>query len=211
MSTPYDQLFQVVLKVDYDTDNPYYNTFYYGASGLATITNENLEDLGLAFLDVFPDVLDRLFPDVASMTQVVVNALYEPALIYDNEFNIPGVVPDAPAPGFTAVSFRTERVRRDIRRGQKRFSPIADNVPLGEGINPAWDVYMLELATTLGMGLNGGPIGTAYTPVVVKRIAYTSPSGKPAYRLPNNDLEAETFDATNWNVVGVTTQNSRKD
>ena len=108
---------------------------------------------------------------------------------------------------FNAYAVRSNRASRAIRRGQKRFPGVIE----ADVINGVIQVVSLwaGLLATMASPIVGG--SSTYTPVIVKRVPYTTSQGTPAYRLPETIAEYQAFDVTSWALnQRVSTQNSRK-
>lgn len=175
-------------------------------------------DLRRAFAQSFLPVpagtgfLDDMFSAEVTYTSVEVVNLSDPTALHTFLTNSsPGGLADLTSP-FAAMGFRTNRVRTDIRRGQKRIAGVADtdyaNGVLASGVQAPADA----LADLLGSDKTNSldPL-TTWRHVIVGRIKYISPSGRTAYRLPETDEELRYFDATQWEVrPNMTTQNTRK-
>lgn len=84
-----------------------------------------------------------------------------------------------------ALGITSNRVRTDIRRGQKRFSGIAsgDVGTLG-ALTGGFLVVATELAGKIGQTFNytDGGNSLSFKPCVVSKEEYTTPSGSKAYR-----------------------------
>jgi len=91
---------------------------------------------------------------------------------------------DSSAP-FVAFGFKTNRVRSDIGRGSKRFVGIPEDY-LGDGgvLNVDGNAAGVALAGLLSEVLLYPDVGDtiSFSPAVVKKEAYTTPSGRTAYR-----------------------------
>ncbi len=104
-----------------------------------------------------------------------------------------------PAAPFLAIGFRTNQVRRDIRRGTKRFGGITETMMDANGAIPGGGITIADdLATLMGATLtytDGSDVST-YTPAIVKKEKYAVPGSSPvryAYRYlnPLNDTSRD--------------------
>jgi len=126
--------------------------------------------------------------------EVQVENIYDPVDFYTLPF-LAGENGDNPGENsspFVAFGFRTSRVRRDIRRGYKRFVGVAESAIGLEGEIAAGAVpSMVALANAMSATLTYDDEGNTltYVPVVLGLEQYTPASGKPAYR--PYDTEAE--------------------
>lgn len=105
-----------------------------------------------------------------------------------------------------AATLRTNRATREIRRGQKRFGPLAEAQQSGGTLTAAEITAWLNLGSTLAASVLGA---VTYFPIIVKRIFVALPT--PHYRLPANISEYVAFDITTWDInERITTQNTRR-
>jgi len=103
------------------------------------------------------------------------------------------------APNFVVVKFKSAKPTSSQQPARKAFSPLSENDINGGIVNSGTysTTNLTALATVLGQDLVGGA-GSIFTPVIVKRIPYTTTGGNPAYRLPASLGESVTFPATSW-------------
>jgi len=122
---------------------------------------------------------------------------------------------DAQSPA-AAWGFRTNRVRLDIDRGYKRFAGIPEAATQDGGVIASADLgYMANLADAMSDVLTYDDEGNtiSYSPCVVSKQKYTTPSGRDAYRYyPTLALQLEhTAIGIEWQAYGtVRTQRSRQ-
>jgi len=118
---------------------------------------------------------------------IVAKDVYSVTDFYSTGF----VPPYAGGAGGTAMSpvasfgFESNRVRSDIRRGQKRFSGLSENAFAGGGaVDSAYETLLNDLATRMSDVLSYNDEGNTitFTPCIVQKESYTTPSGKTAYR-----------------------------
>lgn len=161
--------------------------------------------------------MSAVVPEIAGVlhancivSNIAVDNLFDASQIYDAPLTVAGSGTGEVLPQFNAVSFRTSRVRGDIRRGQKRFGPVAEGFSLDGILDPASLPLLAPLATALGVQLVSGDTGDIYEPVIVKRIREGAAPGPYTYRLPTSSGEAEYFIAGTWEPVALTSQTSRR-
>lgn len=126
--------------------------------------------------------------------------------------NLAGTVAGDVSPPFLTIGLRSPRTSLLVRQGKKRFSGIPEtsitNGAVSAGVITAWNNFATGLNDTIPLVPPG--TGHVFSPRIVKRIPYTTPSGATAYRFPENAGEAISVLANNWELERVTTQNSRK-
>lgn len=158
--------------------------------------------------------LANLLTDKIDFERIEVDHLFNTTDFYvlqslsENEGN---VVQDAMPPGVT-VGLRFPTTDRAIRVGYKRFSGASEDSALNGFLTTASVNVWQTWANTLMPNIDSGD-GIAYRVVIIKRIKYTTPSGKPAYRLPNSLAEMGNNLSVPTSVVVVNalgSQNSRK-
>lgn len=84
-----------------------------------------------------------------------------------------------------AFGFRTNRVRLDIGRGFKRFAGVPEAASeLGGNVTAVYLAIAVDLAEAMSDILTYDDEGNtiSYSPCVVSKLEYTTPSGKPAYK-----------------------------
>lgn len=91
---------------------------------------------------------------------------------------------EAAAP-FLAYGFRTNRVRTDISRGTKRFAGVVEGAMMNGGTLSSSAITLLNgwadiMSAVLEYTEDGESL--SYTPCVVSKLEYTTPSGKRAYK-----------------------------
>lgn len=91
-----------------------------------------------------------------------------------------------PMTPFVAYGFTSNRIRTDVRRGQKRFGGVTEGYVSENGnIDNGWlDGTLTSVAEAMGeeltINLLGVPVN--FIPCVLGKEKYTTPSGKTAYR-----------------------------
>lgn len=209
-------LYQLVLSLidNSQSNNEFINSFFYDvddllpssivASSLATEFHDQVVDGAGGIMSVLQTAT------VARL--IVVTSPFDPTVLSISNINLVGLRAGTAMPKFVAWGFKSQRTRADIRAGFKRFGRISESDTAGDVPNGTALGLLNTLAGTLQTNLNpsDGVSSFIARPVIVKRIKYTSPSGNPAYRLPNDPLEYEYSVADNWGFDEITTQNSRK-
>lgn len=113
---------------------------------------------------------------------------------------------------FMAAQIRLVRGNTRVRNGRKAVYLPLETDYSGNTISAGTQTLLNTYAATLDDQLDPGGIDL-FTPVIVGRLAYTTPSGREAYRLPVSQAEM----GDNWSpIIGaivpvrVSTMNSRK-
>lgn len=227
-------LYEVVLESTYH-EQQIVNRFNYVSEGIPAAVNGSLLLLkGMGFIpdnNVYPT--GTLFNDLrtvqsneVSYVQVSARDVYSVTDFYENPYptNPQGLITNAvglsPA---VAYGLRTNRVRTDIRRGQKRFVGVPENANAAGGmIEASTRTSLLTLATRMAATLTVTDEGNTVTfvPCIVSMQKYPVPGSTPvryAYRYyPESDGgEAEQLEhiATGviWDAYASTrTQTSRQ-
>lgn len=115
-----------------------------------------------------------------------------------------------------AYGFRTSRVRTDVRRATKRFVGVVENDSGdGGGLSTGSLALMEDIAGYMSDVLTYDDEGNtlSFSPAVCGKEAYTTPSGKTAYRYYNTEAGqlAMTALGSLWEVYDTTrTQVSRQ-
>lgn len=115
-----------------------------------------------------------------------------------------GLRPGQIIPSFNAFKFKSAKPTSSQQPARKAFGYISETDVGGSSIvtGGSFQTAANTLATQLGTNLVlAGPM--TFQPVIVRRIPYTTPSGKPAYRLPEGLGESTTFPAINWSYDTV--------
>jgi hypothetical protein len=146
-------------------------------------------------------------------------SLYDPEDFYERPFPTPYAGNIAAGQGTSpalAFGMRTTRVRLDIARGTKRFSGVSeDQIDSGGVIASAALTRLASAADAMSDLLTFDDEGNviSYSPCVVGKQEYTTPSGKKAYRYYPTLVEQLTHIATGivWApYTTVRTQTSRQ-
>jgi len=208
--------YSLVLRSTYYTDlsNQAVNAFTYNTTEVVPTTAGAIA-LAQAFADLFFDDTFPL-PAITSTDTVWQNITVKsppvPTVLAIKTLGINGeTAPPSDSP-FVAAEFQSPRKLGNIRMGMKRFGLLSDvNVSGGNavvGFLPFLDAVSAALSATLTATVSG--VSVSFSPIVVKRIPYTTPSGSTAYRLPEGLDPFVFYVADNWDYTRITTQNSRK-
>ena len=156
---------------------------------------------------------------------ILVRDVYDPLDFYTTNFNAgtTGAIAlaDQSLSPANAYGFRSNRTRLDIRRGFKRYVGATEaNVQEGGRIVDAFLAAQLTtVADVLGNTQTYDDEGNTltYAPVVVSKFAYTTPSGRTAYRYATESEGgeaaqlAQVMNVDNWSPYDtIRTQNSRQ-
>lgn len=146
------------------------------------------------------------------MNRIVTTAPQFPTVVAVKPVFVTGSRTGQPLPLFNAWSFKSERTRADIRAGFKRYGTISETDVSGfvpaTGMLTVLEAFAGILSAELEFTTPGGDF--IATPIIVKRVKYTTPSGSVAYRMPQPGDPYEFSQAVNWVYDSVTSQNSRK-
>lgn len=148
--------------------------------------------------DTIAAKLQFLQVDDVIFVQAIAKNIYSVTDFYTYAFPPNTTGAQAGTDGLTPVDafgYTSNRTRSDIRRAQKRFVGIPESLVgnLGKFTTESLATYQ-DLGDTMA-DPNVVPAGTGsmtFTPYVFGRVAYTTPSGKTAYKY--YDTEAEQLD-----------------
>lgn len=113
---------------------------------------------------------------------------------------------------FACIAFKSRKPASNQQPARKRIGYLSEDDTQGTIAQNVLGYYAAldDLAIELGSDLAPAS-GNFYSPRVIKRVPYTTPGGKPAYRYPTNPGEAVSFPAIDWSYdVFVTSQITRK-
>lgn len=117
-------------------------------------------------------------------------------------------------PQFNAMSFTSAIPAIGQKPGGKRFGFISETDTAGGNLTDVSGLFdALDLCASLLGADVFSPAEITYAPVIVKRVKYTTPKGKPAYRYPTSPTEKDppSYDARDWTWdVRITSQITRK-
>jgi hypothetical protein len=178
---------------------PIVNVFFY-------IATPDTEAVATAFL--MAEAFEPLVPDAINTLQIttVTNSeLYVYNLLDPTDLEVRGLSGGGDTAGtvntqIDAIGFRSNRTRRDIRRGFKRIGGIPDSAVVDQALNTAFNTAAGTLAGLFGDQLltTAPNPNSAYDPIVIKRIFTGITGGKRQYRLPETEGELEYFIASQW-------------
>lgn len=121
------------------------------------------------------------FVDIEIFNQYVPTDFYNTPFLQGTTGNRSGV----PASPVLSFGFRSNRSRRDVGRGYKRFPGVEEEAMLDGGmIDPAVIAQMENLATKMGQTIDYDDEGNilSYTPCIVAKESYPTSSGRTAYK-----------------------------
>ena len=129
----------------------------------------------------------QIADDGVEFNEVISNNVYELSDFYTTAFpdNTNGLQVGEGAPSFTAAGFRTNLVTRAVARGTKRFAGVPQGAIINGGVlsgNYIADMNILAAAMTANLTYTdeGNPI--TFSPIIISKLKYTTPSGKKAYK-----------------------------
>lgn len=198
ISTIMALVYELVLKTLYAGQDCINRFNFYGTGTPVSVIPSYALLQGLGFVPsvtVFPTgtfarLLQDTLPSQVQFVQATARAILKenPTDFYDQPFTTgthgtrTGVETMTP---INAYGFRTNRVRVDISRGTKRFPGVAepDAGDLGKFVPDAM-VALNALAAKMGENVtySVSPESLTFAPIVCKKVAYTTPSGKRAYK-----------------------------
>jgi len=108
-------------------------------------------------------------------------------------------------PPFVAAGFRTNLVTRAVSRGTKRFVGVPhDQVLAGGVLSTTYIADMTTLATAMSAAITYDDEGNTitFTPAIISKLQYETPSGKKAYKYYPDLATQTTHSASgiNWEV-----------
>jgi hypothetical protein len=115
---------------------------------------------------------------------------------------------------FIALSIRSDRTRRDVRRGFKRFAGVTESDVTATGPVPTTLGRLGDVAASISGTITGdaGPLNVAFQSAVVplKRVPDSDPPQYEQFENEGAAVSASAFPVTYQAEDKVTTQNSRK-
>ena len=180
--------------------------FYHDTTPLGSGTAFELAALFLS--EVQPGIVECQ-NNLVTHTGLTVKSLFDPDDRYAVAYSSPGLLAhgDGAMPTFNAWAFRMNTNTGSVRPGHKRIVGLREQDTAGGAANGATIASALTVAAAaMGLALDGSTWGSAYVPVVVKRIL--TPLG---YALPENTLDAVFARVVSvaWEAL-ITSQVSRK-
>lgn len=193
--------------------NPFVNAFTYDVSDVlpssvvAQQLANNFRDQVLSGTDGWEDIVRA----TTTIQRVIVTSPFNPSVLGINTTPLSGNRPTPSMPRFVAWGFKSERTRADIRAGFKRFGVLSEGDTVGDAPSGSMLLILDAFADKMSavLEVSDGIDDYTATPVIVKRIAYETPEGNTAYRLPESPTEYQ-YMTCNWAFQSITTQNSRK-
>jgi hypothetical protein len=152
---------------------------------------------GVATSGTMLDKIMFLVSNTCEAVQAICINPYDPEDFDAQPFvpQIPGQDGGVPSAPFLAVGFRTNQVRRDIRRGTKRFGGISEGAIVDGGALSSSELTLaIALANEMGevQSLTEDTAVSTYTPCIVKKEKYAVPGSSPVryayrYQTPHDD------------------------
>lgn len=205
-----DDIYQLIMKGRDYQNREFSNTFYYLYQGPTDDSNQvPLSLINLFNQNILVDIV-RVFHNSSVVHTLETLNLFNVAEFEELTIATTGTETGPSGPSFVAVGFRSNRVVRNIRRGYKRFGPVAEDIIAGNSYDPTKAGTIQDIDNALGEILQDTVGGWDFVPIVVKRVKESDGAGGFTYRLPLVETEAEWANATSWEFYAVTTQNSRK-
>lgn len=208
-------LYIVTLSGHYGTEtgNPFVNVFTYNVDDILP-TSALATSLANEFASVVVDStagLKTILQGSATLDSIIVTCPFNPSVLGVEIIAVVGSRAGGAMPRFVAWGYKSERTRGDIRSGFKRFGAISESDTSGTEPTAAMLVVLGDFADQLNttLGVDDGVSSYSAVPVIVKRVAYTTPSGNTAYRMPESPSEYVYMNAE-WVFQSITSQNSRK-
>lgn len=163
-------------------------------------------------------ILQALQDSQVVFVQISARNVYDPTDFYTYAWTTPitGAVSGGGVSPSVAWGFRTNRVRADVRRGQKRFVGVALSDSANGGLFTGGAITRqnnMATAMTVPVYYTEGGNSLTYAPAVCKREKYTTPAGNPAYRYYASESAqlAQTVTGIIWERLPNTrTQGSRQ-
>lgn len=186
------------------------NVFHYLYIGTDEPDPDPLAALASQMTTIVLPAVAQILSTIVTLHTIEVINLFNPFELFAGPISVVGTAGGEGSAGFTCGSFRTDRVRRDVRRGFKRFGPVSEDVMNGNNFAPGVALAVTNIEEKLGTALDDNAEPGAFVPIIVKRIKEPNGVGGFTYRLPANQSESDFFYALVWEGTGITTQNSRK-
>lgn len=179
---------------------------------IAAVTVGAVNQLADRWLVAVQPAIAALQSEETYLQNLFVRNVFDPSAYVDRVYSstqYPGARTAVSTPPFIAVGYKAQRDRLDVRNGYKRIPFPGSDVIEEESYAPTASVALETLRSALSATLVSVN-GNQYTPIVVKRIKYTTPGGEIAYKLPENQAQMIYFLSTYALQPYVTTQNTRK-
>lgn len=210
-----NELYQVVLKSTYQNQT-FNNVFYYKQDSAEPEFDDASEQLALLFQEQFfigSDFLrSTLFHSFVTYESLKVVNIFDVTDYHEQLLEgYTGTGSVTPLPPYVSLGFRTSWLGPAVHRGYKRFSGLTEDANTNGTLSAGFVSEAVAFADILASPVGGG--GALWSPIVIKRIPYITPSGKQGYKLPENPSQAvgKIFAADAWQLVNnLGTQNTRK-
>jgi hypothetical protein len=129
--------------------------------------------------------------------QCLCRNVYDPTDFIDLPFNptVAGLGVGEVLSPINAFGLRSNRTRLDIGRGYKRFAGVPESSSATKGDIAAGALTALNALAALHgdiLTYTDGALTDSFTPVVVKKLKYTTPSGRTAYKYYPTEAEQLT-------------------
>jgi len=199
-------LYELTLVGDFDGTNEVVNRWNYrgdvngvaGGDAAALVNAMGLAPTAGAFpAATIGAALAAITSTVVTWHQALCRNVYDPTDFVDLPFNpsVPGTLGGEALSPINAYGLRSNRTRLDIGRGYKRFAGPTESSIIAKGLlDPATITALNQVATYMGdvLTFTDGTLTDSFTPVVVKKLKYTTPSGKTAYKYYATEAEQLT-------------------
>lgn len=186
---------------------------YRSVNSSLTTSSADLRD---AFYDDVIPLIAGIVVGLTEFSRIDTVNLFEPEDF--DEFIYPspafGTRTGQSLPFFNAAAFKSAKPKAGQAPARKRFGYLSESDVQGQGLQDVSGYFAALDALATQLGTNLTPLtGAEYEPEIIKRIPYTTPSGKTAYRFPNSAVEAgeNRWKAKDWTWSNiVTSQITRK-
>lgn len=204
-------IYSVTLTQQQTGHPPNMGVYFYRVDDIADAFAE-AEICAEAFAeDVLPEI-NAVQSNSMNNSSLEVFNLYDPTDIFSLGLTGAGTIAEAIEQGAQSIGFRSQRSRRDVRRGGKRIGGVplsyVTNSNIQAGAIAAIEALALQLADTIVWSEDENSV--PYRPCVVKRIFTGIVNGKRQYRLPETVEETTVVGWVNTEYsLTARTQTSR--
>lgn len=205
-----NDIYQVTLKAVDGAGRDIANVFFYLKQSDDVSPEIGATLLVSSFDSDVVNALRGIFHEDVTFGEIEAINLFDDTELATTTSAYTGTITGEPTPSFTCLTFSTERIRRDIRRGFKRFGPTGESAINGNELDPSVATSVGIVEGALVDALDAGATTDDFVPIIVKRIREGDASSGYTYRLPANQGEADWFEPLNWDYSHVGTQNTRK-
>jgi len=207
------RLYEITLIGNYNTSVEVLDRWNYrgdvngvvGGDAAALVKAMGLAPTAGAFtVDTIGGSIQAIANTIITWTQCLCRNVYDPTDFIDLPYSptVQGLSTGECLSPINAFGFRSNRTRLDIGRGYKRFPGVSEAASGGGGLIVSGTLTALDaLAVQMGdvVTFTDGTLTDSFTPVIVQKLKYTTPSGKTAYKYYATEAEQLTHLA-----VGVT-------